>query len=163
MPVSSLRLGVAERADIVVDFSTFPLGSQLTLRNRLVQTSGRGPRDDPDELLDPGVPVLRFDVVVLLAAPDLSRVPSALRPLQPLAELLADVDNEIFDPLVPLFSIKRGATELWELESNGNWHHPVHLHLEESRIVSRNGQPPPSYEAGRKDVVIVGPSMKITR
>ena len=38
-----VRLGVAERADIVVDFARFPLGTQLYLVNRLEQPDNRGP------------------------------------------------------------------------------------------------------------------------
>ncbi|MBC7444918.1 MAG: SCO family protein [Polaromonas sp.] len=29
------------------------------------------------------------------------------------------------------------------LEGSGDWHHPVHIHFEEGRILTRNGQPPP--------------------
>jgi len=31
--------------------------------------------------------------------------------------------------------------------------HPIHEHLEECQILSRNGAPPPIFEVGRKDVV----------
>ncbi len=87
--------GIAERYDIVVDFSRFPIGSRIKLVNRLtVRDDGRGPKDaptlaqtlkgDPD---DPLVgPVLEFRVVGQVqsvdvpgtinfaSAPDLSQV-----------------------------------------------------------------------------------------
>lgn len=171
----SVRLGVAERADIVVDFSRFPMGSRLYLRNRLEQKNGRGPTGN---ILNPGVPVLRFDVNRSLAAPDNSRVPAALRPLEPIGNLIAEavrfrqfrfkrdntiwvVNNEIFDPLLPLASPKLGSTEIWEIESGGNWSHPVHIHFEEGRIISRNGQLPPPHERGRKDVYVLRPNEKL--
>jgi FtsP/CotA-like multicopper oxidase with cupredoxin domain len=55
-------------------------------------------------------------------------------------------------------SPKRGTAEIWVLKGKGSWHHPVHIHLEEGRILSRNGQPPQPHEAGRKDVYILAPN-----
>ncbi len=37
------------------------------------------------------------------------------------------------------------------------WAHPVHVHFEEGRILSRDGLPPPAWERGaRKDVYRIG-------
>lgn len=50
-----------------------------------------------------------------------------------------------------------GATEIWEFEnSSGGWFHPIHIHLVDFQILSRNGRAPFSYEQGPKDVVYVG-------
>ncbi len=47
--------------------------------------------------------------------------------------------------------------EIWEFEnSSGGWFHPMHLHLVEVKILSRNGKPPLPYEVGPKDVLYVG-------
>jgi spore coat protein A len=47
--------------------------------------------------------------------------------------------------------------EIWEIEnSSGGWFHPVHIHLVDFKILSRNGRPPFPYELGPKDVVYVG-------
>jgi FtsP/CotA-like multicopper oxidase with cupredoxin domain len=40
--VESVRLGVAERADVIIDFSQYA-GKTLYIENRLEQTDGRGP------------------------------------------------------------------------------------------------------------------------
>ena len=53
-----VRLGVAERADIVVDFARFPLGTELYLVNRLEQPDNRG----PTKVQAPGTRVLKFIV-----------------------------------------------------------------------------------------------------
>ena len=37
----------------------------------------------------------------------------------------------------------------------------VHIHLEEGRILSRNGKPPPAHEAGRKDVYVLNPDDEV--
>ena len=50
-----------------------------------------------------------------------------------------------------------GATEIWELTNpSGGWFHPLHIHLIDFRILSRNGRPPFEYERGPKDVAYVG-------
>ena len=52
-----------------------------------------------------------------------------------------------------------GKLELWSIENNsGGWSHPVHVHFEEGRIMSRDGRAPPIWERwARKDVYRVGP------
>ena len=185
-PLTNIRkvhLGVAERADIVIDFSQFPLGAKLYLVNRLIQTDGRGPEDaetntrGADGLLTKaGTQILRFDVERDPPTPDLSQVPAKLRELPPinLAEVVKTrvfrfdklnevwtVNGKIFDVDLPVASPKRGTAEIWVLKGNGNWHHPVHIHLEEGRILSRNGRPPPLHEQGRKDVYVLEPGEEV--
>jgi FtsP/CotA-like multicopper oxidase with cupredoxin domain len=47
--------------------------------------------------------------------------------------------------------------EVWTIRNIDNgWSHPVHIHFEEFRILTRNGVPPPAYEQVRKDVVSIG-------
>ena len=81
-----VRLGVAERADIVVDFAMFPLGTQLYLVNRLEQPDTRG----PTKVQAPGTRVLKIIVDRNPPEPDVSRVLRILRPLrQPTAAEIA--------------------------------------------------------------------------
>jgi hypothetical protein len=47
--------------------------------------------------------------------------------------------------------------EVWSLQNGGGgWFHPIHLHLVDQKILSRNGRPPFDYELGPKDTVYVG-------
>jgi spore coat protein A len=49
------------------------------------------------------------------------------------------------------------STEIWEVEnSSGGWFHPLHVHLVDFRVLSRNGGPPRPEELGPKDVVYIG-------
>jgi hypothetical protein len=49
------------------------------------------------------------------------------------------------------------AVETWEVEnSSGGWFHPVHVHLVDFQVLSRNGAAPFPWERGPKDVVYVG-------
>jgi FtsP/CotA-like multicopper oxidase with cupredoxin domain len=162
-----IRLGVAERADIVIDFSKYPIGSKLYIVNRLEQLSGRGPSGNT---LSPGTQILRFDVDREPPKPDVSRVPFALRPLPPvdLSEVVTTrtfvfgrangswaVNDKLMDVLKATVSPKKGTAEIWVLKGEGDWEHPIHIHFEEGRILSRNGKPPPPHESGRKDVYVV--------
>ena len=50
-----------------------------------------------------------------------------------------------------------GDTEVWTLKNtSGGWFHPVHIHLVDFKILSRNGKPAFAYEQGPKDVAYVG-------
>ena len=130
--------------------------------------SGKG----PDGLTTPGEQLLRFDVDFDPLEPDVSQVPAKLRPLPPLKRdeviktrrwefdkdnAIWTVNGKIFDPEKAGATVKRNTAEIWVLKGNGSWHHPVHIHLEEGRILSRNGVPPPPHERGRKDVYVLAP------
>jgi FtsP/CotA-like multicopper oxidase with cupredoxin domain len=169
-----VRLGIAERGDIVVDFARFPKGTVLYLVNRVIQEDTRG----PGTVKAPGTKVLKIIVDRDPPEPDVSRVPSVLRPLAALdpAELATarvrrwvfarssgmwTVNNQLFNVLSPRAEIAKGAAEIWEFVNPDNgWEHPIHIHFEEGRIISRavNGVnvPVPPHERGRKDVYILG-------
>jgi FtsP/CotA-like multicopper oxidase with cupredoxin domain len=167
LTMTKVRLGVAERADIVIDFAKYPLGTELFIVNRLEQINGRGPTGN---ILKPGTPILRFNVDREPSKPDASQVPAALRPLPPidLSEVVVTrtfefdrnnggwtVNGKLFDVMTASASPKKGTAEIWVLRGKGNWEHPVHIHFEEGRILSRNGVAPPPHESGRKDVYVI--------
>jgi FtsP/CotA-like multicopper oxidase with cupredoxin domain len=176
---SKVSLAPAERVDVVVDFSAYPIGTQLFVMNRLIQTDPRGPegaltntRGADGLLTKAGTQVLRFDVMRDPAMPDQSRVPALLRELPPinLNEVVKNrtfefdkvnevwtVNGKIFDMDNPTAIVKRGTAEIWTLQGHGSWHHPVHIHFEEGRILSRNGKPPAAHEAGRRDMYVLAP------
>ena len=182
LTMNKVALGPAERGDIVIDFAQYPAGTQLYLVNRLIQTDGRGPEDalvnvrnSAGDLLSAGVQILRFDVQAGTVV-DNSRVPSVLRALPPvtLSEVVKTrtfefnkvneiwtVNGKIFDPEVVTATPKRGTSEIWVLKGKGSWHHPVHIHMTEGRILSRNGKAPPAHEQGRKDVYVLKPGEEV--
>ncbi|MCO6055084.1 multicopper oxidase domain-containing protein [Pseudomonas sp. MOB-449] len=175
-----VRLGVAERADIVVDFSSYGLGTELYLVNRLRQDSTRGPRG----VKAPGTRVLKLIVDRDPPVPDVSRVPDELRPLRELPtpeEIdqlpvrrwefdrkngLWKIDGQVVDVRNPRAVTKQGTAEVWELVSeSGGWYHPIHIHFEEGRILSKTVDdievPVPPHEQGRKDVFVLEQTMTI--
>ena len=47
----------------------------------------------------------------------------------------------------------KGTVEIWHLRGGSGWAHPIHIHFEEGRILSRGGNAPPAWEVGaRKDI-----------
>jgi FtsP/CotA-like multicopper oxidase with cupredoxin domain len=57
-----------------------------------------------------------------------------------------------------------GTLEIWSIEGNGGWSHPVHVHFEEGIILSRDGKAPPEWEKwARKDVYRIGPEEDSSR
>jgi len=52
------------------------------------------------------------------------------------------------------FQIKENSLEHWVFDNNAaGWMHPIHVHMEEFQILSRNGLPPTAVDRARKDVV----------
>jgi spore coat protein A, manganese oxidase len=159
VPHTELLISSGERIDLVIDFSRHPVGSQLVLE-------------------DPSGPVLRFDVV--RTATDYSKVPATLRPLPALSTatverdiaLTFDVSGEPtglingkpYDPNRVDFTIKRGTTEIWRIyngDGQFNADHNFHLHLEQFRVLDRDGAPPWPSDAGRKDTVPIPPDTSV--
>ena len=150
---TELHFGSGERVDIVVDFSRFPLGSQVVLAD---QELG---------------PILRFDVTS--RAYDSSSVPPTLRALPPLGTPVVErevtlsfdltgsypvglVNGKAYDPNRVDFTVKRGTTEIWTIV-NGDGalgvQHNFHMHLVQFRVLDRDGQPPGLDDRGLKDTV----------
>jgi FtsP/CotA-like multicopper oxidase with cupredoxin domain len=61
------------------------------------------------------------------------------------------------------FTVQQNSVEQWLLTNlTGDWTHPVHIHLEEHQILSRNRQPPTlKIEQSRKDVTEVHPNERV--
>jgi FtsP/CotA-like multicopper oxidase with cupredoxin domain len=159
---SSVALSPAERADIVIDFSRYPVGTELELKNLVPQP--------------PGVPgdvsqVLQFRVT--RTAEDTSVVPSRLRTLPELPpatvrrdfSLLMDevnpepafayINGKEYDPERIDTTISYGATEVWTVtNANQRLPHNFHTHFVQFRVLERNGVPVTSgLESGLKDTV----------
>jgi len=162
----SIRLSVAERVDVIVDFSKAALGEKIYLQNRLEQTDGRAPTG---KIIAP-TNLVEFRVVG--DARDDSRLPVTLLDLPDRNVRIAKkrewkfdrsngvwtVNGRFFDPDVFSAVIRRDTAETWTFKSGGGWLHPVHNHMEEFQVLARDGKAPPIDEIARKDVVRIGDS-----
>ena len=165
--VTSLVLAPAERADIIVDFSSLPVGSSVVLQNSL----GSGSTAN----------IMRFDVDRVET--DTSQLPLDLRPLEKLSASQAVrtrsftfsggmmgmmggvpwvINGKPFDPNRVDADPKLGTLEIWEFRNMSMMDHPAHPHQAMFQILDINGNPPPPTHAGWKDTVNV-PAMGTVR
>jgi FtsP/CotA-like multicopper oxidase with cupredoxin domain len=178
---TSIRIAPAERYEVVIDFSRYPIGSTVYLVNCLPQFNGSKPEDDVVSL-DQGTRIIEFRVH--RDEEDPSSIPDDLSPL------CAEYCNTFLNPNNPLnpgvpiperrfdfgrtngawaindrfFDINRvdaveklNTQSIWVLSNqSGGWEHPIHIHDMEFLILDRNGRPPHPGELGLKDVFIVG-------
>ena len=186
--VATITHSVAERYDVIVDFSRQAIGDHVYLLN--IDDDNGNPQvvgfPSPTPL-PPGVTIeevtMRFDVVgdeadpsrvpaTLTQYPDISHIPIANTmtwefindPTAP-AGLNFQINGKTFDANRSDHQIKRGTAEIWtirNLTANSNWTHPVHIHFEEFRVLERNGAPPTNpLETGRKDVIRMPPQNEV--
>ncbi len=170
---TSIQMGVAERMDIVVDFSKYPIGTVLYLVNKMRQEDTREGKD----IKEPGTRVLKIIVDRFPPEQDLSQVPAVLRPLPPItaAEIAAapvrrwvfarnsgmwTINGQLVNVKVARAVIPQGRAEIWELvNTEDGWTHPIHIHFEEGQIIGKlvNGVsvPVPAQQRGRKDVYVI--------
>ncbi len=165
MELNHVPLGVAERADIIVDFSQLPeTTTEIYLVNRAEQVNGRGPTGNT-------LPMAQsYKMLKLIVRPgavaDPSRVPTSLRELPAMDWPVArersfhfdrtngmwTVNGQLFDENRVDAACKINTAEIWHFSTSGGWAHPVHNHLLEPRWLTRNGN---SVEGtiyqGRKD------------
>ncbi|MEO3802056.1 multicopper oxidase family protein [Nonomuraea sp. B1E8] len=158
-----LPIAPAERYDLIVDFSSVPVGGRVRLLNRL----GSGRTSD----------VMAFRVA--RKAADDSRVPGTLSTDLPGwrrsdAVRVRDfafrtghmhsgrgwlIGGLPFDPARTDVTARLDDVEVWRLIADV--HHPVHLHLVGFRVLSRSGRPPLPYDAGLKDTVSLRPGESV--
>jgi FtsP/CotA-like multicopper oxidase with cupredoxin domain len=167
-----VQLGVSERADIVVDFSQVPEGvNELYLINREMQIEGAKPEGVLLSYADSNQ-LIKFIISPDRNVVDNSRVPANLRPLPEMNTPVVRTRNIKFDRTNGMWTVngrifnndraditfKQGTAEIWNISSSGGWAHPVHMHMEENRILEYNGKP---VDSGilhcRKDVFTLYP------
>jgi spore coat protein A len=166
----TLPIAQAERFDVVIDFSIYPVGTEITLTNLL----GDGPTEQ----------VMRFRVTSPQVEGD-AEVPDSLADMSDFDDLHEDqaqvtrkfdfeqagerdgmpmwtVNGEMFDPDRIDAQPALGSTEIWELTSDPA--HPIHLHQVPFKVLSRTREDPPrATDAGWKDTLdlVEGESARI--
>jgi FtsP/CotA-like multicopper oxidase with cupredoxin domain len=74
------------------------------------------------------------------------------------------INGHPFDPTVPLATVKQGQPEVWTIKNGGGgWTHPMHLHMEEHHIFTRNVKDATTVtghqdDTGKDDVIALDPS-----
>jgi FtsP/CotA-like multicopper oxidase with cupredoxin domain len=188
----NFELWPAKRREVVVDFTTYmdgtptKPGDEIYLVDVMKMTTGR--MWDPS---DPNfkVPVMKIVIGDAPPEPDMSIIPAKLRDVPDLvpgaAAAVKDksiptfelqrgtsatdpetewlINGQSFEADKPMISVKKDSAGLWRIRNGGGgWVHPLHLHMEEHRIVARNGKSAPDArhpdDSGKEDVVALDPS-----
>jgi FtsP/CotA-like multicopper oxidase with cupredoxin domain len=169
--VTTFTIGMAERYEIIIDFKDLK-GAKVQLVNDGVPNA----RD-----FDHTGKVMQFEVGKGVTSFDGNQWPASLGAPHPVMTLKAadrsavrhmrlhrsnslwKINDTTWDDVVKsnyefvFANPARDAIEIWDVEnSSGGWFHPLHIHLIDFRVLSRNGQPPRPEERGPKDVVYVG-------
>lgn len=169
---NTLLLSMAQRADVVIDFTNAP--NELFLENILVQDDGRGPSGNLEDRRTqvPGAQFLKF-IVEGDRQPDSATVSvgTPLRPHVPIrsTEIVRtrvfeftrrngawQINKQFFDPDTAQATPTLGTAERWILRNGGGgWWHPIHIHLESHQIRRLNGRLPQGADRWKNDTVVL--------
>ncbi|MFT4560067.1 MAG: FtsP/CotA-like multicopper oxidase with cupredoxin domain [Planctomycetaceae bacterium] len=174
----SLLLGIANRADVVIDFTDAP--DEVFLENILPQEDGRGPNgtlsDRKTEI--PGVPIVKF---IVEGPPQVNSatvdVGTPLRPHTPIheEEVVAtrifeferrkgawQINHQFFDEHRADATPTLGTAERWILRNEGGgWWHPIHIHLESHQQIRQEGAIPPLEDRFKSDTALLGAGTEV--
>jgi FtsP/CotA-like multicopper oxidase with cupredoxin domain len=174
-PVASWRHAGAERYEVLIDFSKYKPGTRVELRNL------SNPNNIDYDFTDK---VMAFDVTndaVDTSDPTWRTIPQTLAGSTAMSLTAADakrtrnvrlhrnsdgkwvINDTTWDDIIQsgykkvLADPDYNDVEIWEIENrSGGWYHPLHIHLVDFQVLSRNGKAPFDHERGPKDVVYVG-------
>ncbi|MBI5461466.1 MAG: multicopper oxidase domain-containing protein [Gammaproteobacteria bacterium] len=156
--VTSLTLAPAERADLIINFGSLAIGTNVELRNTLVGST------------DAAYKLMQFKVNS--SATDTSVVPSTLRTVSKFTRSQAvrtrnwtlaggmmggmwTINGLGFDENRVDAKPRLNDIEIWKFTNQSNMDHPIHLHDVMFQILTINGRAPAATHAGWKDTVIV--------
>src|SRR4051794_9331509 len=188
----NFELWPAKRREVIVDFTKYmdgtytKPGQELYLVNTMKMTTGRM-WDLPDANYK--IPVMKIVIGGNPPEPDMSIIPAKLRDVPdlvpgaltsvtstsiPTFELqrgtsISDpetewlINGQSFTPEQPLISVKKDSAAVWRIRNGGGgWVHPMHLHMEEHRVVARNRKLAPDGrhpdDSAKEDVIALDPS-----
>ncbi len=182
-PVKRLLHGNAERYEVIIDFAKYKIGQRVVLRNISPKNNINYTHTDK---------VMAFDVTSKPSTTKWNSIPTVLNKANPTMALSptgsapprvmalvrsggqwtingqtwADVEASGFQ--LALANPALNSVEVWEIQNDsGGWHHPLHIHLIDFRILDRefdrNGirVAPRPHEIGPKDVVHVGENERV--
>jgi FtsP/CotA-like multicopper oxidase with cupredoxin domain len=174
--VANWRHAGAERYEILIDFRKYKTGQRIELRN--LSNKNNVDYDFTNK-------IMAFDVTdtpVDTTDPTWDRIPTTLTNSEAMSLVPAQsvktrkfrvkrsdstnmwtINDDSWQDVIASGYKKvvadpaLNSVEIWEIENkSGGWFHPLHIHLVDFQILSRNGRPPFDYERGPKDVVYVG-------
>jgi FtsP/CotA-like multicopper oxidase with cupredoxin domain len=179
--VTEYRHGGAERYEFLVDFRGYKVGTNIDLQN--LSNKNNVDYDHTNKIMrfqvtDPAK--LPADTA---NSKTLTTIPTTLVNSEAMSLIPNQATNKLYmrlerSDVTNMFEIngknwedvrasgfkdivtnpKPDEVGLWTIENRtgGGWFHPLHIHLVDFKVFSRNGRPAAAYEQGPKDVVYVG-------
>ncbi len=160
--MNQIILGPAERAEVIVDFSSYKQGEKIQLydqdidlMNFVVGNKSKEVAEIPDKLTDiEEINPSKATVTRTFAFQGMGKSVNING---------KQMDMDRIDEEVQL-----GATEIWEITNTDSgmmggmgMAHPFHAHGVQFQILERNGKKPPENERGWKDTILVAPGEKV--
>jgi FtsP/CotA-like multicopper oxidase with cupredoxin domain len=148
--VPAVALGVAERADVIIDFRQYA-GKTIYLENRLDQPNGQG--GPTGSVVAGGQGFLMLKIIVdgpsvadnsvdpatlpsYYALPSVSASPLVTRSFN--FDQTRDgqwtINGKLFSCDTVRFKVKQNSLEQWSFNGGFGWSHPIHVHLEEFQV-----------------------------
>ena len=166
----SILLGPAQRADVIVDF-TGEAGQNVVLQTVPRTDSETGTGSRIGQLMQFRVRGKSREVTSIpdrLPTPELVEAPTEISKTWEFS-LEGDeesgtfwaINGKAFDDARIDHRVKLGSTEAWLLRNTSEVTHYVHLHQEQWRTVSRNGERPPPWERGLEDTWKLDPGEEV--
>ncbi|MDQ1326389.1 MAG: hypothetical protein QG564_1514 [Campylobacterota bacterium] len=171
LKVNSVVLGVAERVDIIVDFSEKNIGDVITLKTL-------GFKEGSNLTLHPDYPSFGVEIDIMQfrvtqKSEDKSVFPDRLVPITRLKEedavktriitmeIIAGgiwtLNKKPYDMHRVDEKVKLDTTEIWEIKNSVHMAHPFHMHGVRFQVLDRDGKVEFPTDKGWKDTVIVMP------
>lgn len=164
--MNQVILGPAERAEVIVDFSSYKQGDKVQLfdqdiglMNFVVGNKSKGVAEIPDKLTD-----------IENINPSKATVTRTFT-FQGMGKAV-NINGKQMDMDRIDEEVQRGATEIWEITNTDSgmmggmmggmgMAHPFHAHGVQFQILERNGKKPQENEQGWKDTILVAPGEKV--
>jgi FtsP/CotA-like multicopper oxidase with cupredoxin domain len=166
VPLTSLTIAPGERADILVDFSNLSPGTKVNMTNSANAPSPDGDPVDPEttgQIMQFTVmsasgqppaslpPILNPQLTTFpsLGTPSTTRIKTLYEVPGALGPLMVTLDGQMWDN--PISELpKLGATEQWVIPNLTPDAHPIHIHLVQWQLVSRQPFNVATYTAAWK-------------
>ena len=178
------RHGSAERYEVLIDFGKYKPGQRIELRNlsnennrdfdhtnKIMAFDVVAPPSEREMKLDPKwnfIPTTLVDSHVMGLTRNDAEKKRQFRVQRGDPDGPWNVSGMTWEDVIASnFKLagadpKLNGVEIWEIENkSGGWFHPIHIHLVDFQILSRNGKPAAAWERGPKDVMYVGENEKI--
>lgn len=176
LDVSNILLAPGERADVLINFGSMPLNTELFLES--LSFNGSSSQGKQNFKI--------MKIKIIKDAADNFILPTTLMPVEKISEsfvvasrkfnighmmvhggmngVMHPIDGKTFDANRRDEVVKSGSVEIWEFDNTqGTEVHPMHLHGLQFQVLGRSGgrESIQSWEKGWKDTVLAFPGEKI--